>query len=112
MSRGALHEIFKRLLVEYATVDGALVQFAEREKRGKSDTAIPGPEGTVLQQSKEERRGFFRKGRIGVFTENSRLRPLNRIEQTELRFDLARMRVVPPKFRRNGPMQFDQILSR
>lgn len=112
MSRGALHQILKCLLIEHTAVDGTLIQLAERQERGQSHAPVSRAKGTVLKQREEKRRRLFGKSRVGVLAEDCRLRPLDGIEEAELRFDFSRMRVIATEFCRNRPMQLDQVLCR
>ena len=111
MAGGAFEEILGRFFIEQARIDGAVVQFAEREERRQRDAAVAAAERAVDQQCEKERRDFVRKRRVGLAAEHGYLRTLDGVEQSELRIDDAGMRLIAAELHADGAMQFDQILN-
>ena len=109
MTGRALEEILGRLLIEQARVDGAVVQLAEREQRRQRHAPVAAFERTVDEEREEESRHFVRERGVRLAAEHGDLRPLHGVEQTELRFNDARMRLIAAEFDADRAMQFDQI---
>lgn len=110
MTRRAANEVLKRLLVQNARVDRPLVQFAEREERCERETAIARVERVVLQKRKDESRRFVGEQRKRILAEDGNLWPLDGVEQTELRFHLARARLVTTELRAHRAVKLDEVL--
>ena len=68
-------------------------------------------ERTRLQQRENECGDFIGERRICLASERRDLRTLNRVEQAELRFDDARLRLRAAELGADGAMKLDQILN-
>ena len=112
MRRRALHERLGRPLIEHARVDRAVVQFAEGEDRCQCHAAISSAKRPRLQQCEYECRDFVGERGIGFTAERRDLRPLHRVEKSELRIDDAGMRLRATEFRADRAVQFDDVLHR
>ena len=112
MRRRALEQSLSSLLVEDTRVDRAIVQLTEREERRERDAAIAPAERRVRQEREEKRGDFVRKRRIRFASERRHLRALHGVDQTELRFDDAGMRLRSAEFGADRAMQVDEVLYR
>jgi len=111
MTRRAFEEILGRFFIEQAGVDGAVVQFAEREERRQRHATVATAERTVDQQREKKCRDFVGECRVGLAAEHGYLRALDSVEQSELRVDDAGIGLVAAEFHADRAMQFDQVLN-
>ncbi len=111
MRRGALEKCFGRLFIEDARVDRSVIQFTERKQRCQCNAPVAASEGAVGQQGEQKRRHFVGKRRIGLASKGRDLRPLDGIDETELRFDYARMCLRSSELDAHCAMEIDQVLN-
>jgi hypothetical protein len=111
ISRCAFEECFGGFLVEDTSVDRLVVELTKREQRRQRDAPIASAKWTVRQQCKKKRRDFVGKRRVRFAAEGGDLRTLNGIDEAELRFDDAGMRLRPSEFKTHCAMQIDEILN-
>jgi len=111
MRGGALDQVRGRLLIDHSEVDVAVVDLAEREERGERDAAIAAAEWAIGEEGEEERGHFFGESGIGLAPEGRDLGTLDGVDQTELRFDDAGMRLVAAELRADGAMEVDEVLD-
>lgn len=112
VARRSLEEILRGFFVEDARIDGAVVQFGEREHRSEGDAPIAAAERTVLQQGEDEGRDLVGERWIRFAAEGRHLRPLDGVEETELRLDDTGMRLRSAELGADGAMQVDEVLNR
>jgi len=111
ISRRALEERLGSLLIEDTRVDGAAVQLDEREKRRERDAAIAAAKRSIGQQREKKRGDFVGERRIGFAAEGRDLRTLDGVDETELRFDDAGMRLRSAELGTHRAMEIDEILN-
>src|SRR5207237_164087 len=97
--------------IEHARVERAIVQLAKRDERRQRDATIAAAERAVLQQREQKRGDFLRERWIRFSPERRHLRTLHRIDQTELRFDDAGLRLIAAELGADRAMQLDEILD-
>jgi len=112
MSGRALEQRLERFLVEHPRVDRLFVQLAKSDERRERDATVSAAEGTVHQQRKKKRRDLVRERRIRLAPEGRDLRPLDSVDQTELRIDNAGMRRCAAELEADSPVNLDEILNR
>ena len=111
MSRSALEESFRGLLVEDARIDRSVVQLTKREERGQRDAAIAAAKRTVRQERKKKRRDLVRKRWVSLAAECRHLRTLDGVDQSELRLDHAGMGLRAAELDAYGAVKIDQVLN-
>jgi hypothetical protein len=112
MTRSAFEKRLGRFLIEHARVDRAIVQLAEREQRRERDAAVSSAKRRMRQQCEKKRGDFVGKRRIRFAPKSGDLRPLNGVDQSELRFDDAGMGLRAAELRADRAMKIDEILNR
>ena len=111
MAGRALEEILRRLFIEQARIDGAVVQLAEGEERRERDAAVAAAERTVDEKREQKCRNLVGERGVGLAAEHRHLRALDGVEQPELRVDHAGIRLVAAELDADRAVQFDQILN-
>ncbi len=109
--RSALEKVLCSLLVEYARVDAAVVDLAERDDRCEGHPAVSALEWPRLKQRENERRNLVGKLWVGLATKRGHLGALHGIEQPELRLDDSGMRLRTAELGRDCFVQIDEILD-
>ena len=111
ISGRAFEERLGGFLVEDAAIDRLVIQLAEREQRCQRDSPVSSAKWTVRQKRKQKRRDFVGKRWVRFAAERSDLRPLDGVDETELRFDNSGMRLIASEFETHGAMEIDEILN-
>jgi hypothetical protein len=112
ISGRAFEKRLGRFLVEDAAIDRLVIQLAEREQRCQRHSPVSAAKWTVRQKRKQKRGDFIGKRWVRLAAEGGDLRTLDGVDETELRFDDARMRLVASEFETHGAMKIDEILNR
>src|SRR5688572_8454760 len=91
IARRSFDQKLESLLIENPAVKEAVIDLAERHERSQRHPTVSRTKRHVLKESEKEGRGLFRKGHVGVATEDRRLWSLDRVDQSELRLHEARL---------------------
>ena len=73
--------------------------------------AVAAAERTIREQREDEGGDFVGERGIRLASEGRDLRTLHRVEQSELRFDDARLRLIAAELRADGAMKLDEVLD-
>ena len=111
MRGGALEKRLGGFLVENTGINRAIVQLAKCEQRGERDAAIPSAKGAVGEQREKKCGDLLRERWVSFAAEGRHLRTLDGIDQPELRFDDAGMRLRAAEFDADCAMKIDEILD-
>ncbi len=111
ISRCAFEKRFRGFLVEDAAIDRLVIQLAEREQRCQRQSTIASAKWTVRQKGKQERGDFVGKRWVRFAAKGGDLRTLDGVDETELRFDDAGMRLRSSEFETHCAMEIDEVLN-